>query len=258
MPPSFLDLHRCLRRLDARAIHVLHAELAAGRTGPRARARADYVLDKVLAYLPREARDAPARRVNALIRMLRYSASTRYEQRALDVLCRVAWLQVHAHAVEQTLVSMGPGITGRLIERLRPHNEPKMARSTFEACLRALVRLEEVSAVPVILDNLDARPRGQRAMLRALEELTAREPALRAEVRAVVRQRASAACPALEQRFWPALARGDMSRFRLELIRGRYRSALRRFAARDRSTGPRRGPNARPNKLGHRRSAHSR
>lgn len=233
MPPSFLDLHARLRRLDPGDIRALHDELRGAKDG-RSRERADYVLDKVLVRLPRVLGSDSVRRINALISMLRYCVATPYEERAIALLCGVRWLPAHGPAVEEALFAMGPRRAGRLVEALRPDRVPPMPRSAFEACLRALVRLEAVSAVPAILENLSTRTRGHRAMLSALDELTAHHPDLRQQVLAMIRERASASRPALEQQFWPAMARGGMSTLRLGLIRARYRHALTRFRARDR------------------------
>jgi len=221
-----------LRRLDPEDIRVLHDELRMVNEGA-SRQRADYVLDKVLARLPRAVSSESERRVNALVSMLQYCSETPYEAQSMALLCSTRWLQAHGPAVEEAFFAMGPHIIERLVEALRPGRVP-MARSAFEAGLRALVRLEAVSAVPAILENLSVRTRGHRAMLCALEELTAHHPDLREQVRAMIRECASASRPALEQQFWPAMARGGMSTFRLGLIRARYRNALQLFRDRDR------------------------
>lgn len=235
MSPSFLDLHMRMRRLRLEDVRALHSELRAADNDKKSRERADYVLRKTLSCLPVEAKTSPTRRVNALILILVHCRGTSHEDRAIELLCGTRWRQAHGRAVEEALVAMGPGIGGRLAEAMRPVHEPSMGRPAFEACLRALVRLGEVSAVPVIVANLSARRRGHRAMLCALEELTVDRPQLRDQIRSMIRERASAAQPALEQQFWPAVARGGMSDFRLRLIRARFRFALRRFHDRDRA-----------------------
>lgn len=247
MSPAFLDLHVRLRRLLPEDAWVLRGELQRARDGTGSPERASYVLAWVLARLPREARSASERRVDVLLSLLAYCGGTTREARALGLLCGIPWRQANARAVEEALVALGPGIAPQLVDKLEPR-EPMLPRATFEACLGALVRFDEVSAVPVIVANLRVRQRGHQAMLVALEKLTAGHADLRDKVLEMVKACASPANPALEQQLWPSLARGKMTSFRLGLIRARYRRALGRFRARDRAkplrTGTRR-PDAR-------------
>lgn len=234
--PAYLDLHRKLARLSDRDYRDLAEEFDPRLQKTPDSLRIAYLAERAPRLLRRARSGHEPHLADRLVMSIGYGRRSDMARKLLALLIDDLAPGVHAHVVEQALLTIGRSAAGAVHERLvavaRGRYVPK---ATLHALVRVTARLHDTRSIPTLLACLRRCPVGHSVMLDALKYLTLGRDQQRREVLEFVQARATPQPKAIEKQLWPGFGNDPISRLRLQILRGKYKRALRRFAAMERS-----------------------